>query len=89
MSSRNKPYSVRIRSTGIYLPEGIVDNPSVVERVQANTSEADWLTLERYMAEVRETRTTLEEEPATGRDLELLDALLEHGERLAARYPVS
>jgi exodeoxyribonuclease-1 len=54
-----------------------------------NASEADWLTLERYMAEVRETRATLADEPATGRDLELLDKLLEHGERLAVRYPGS
>ena len=52
-----------------------------------NATEAEWLTLDRYMAEVRDTRATLEGEPATGRDLGLLDALLEHGERLAARYP--
>ncbi len=54
-----------------------------------NADEADWLTLGRFMTEVRETRAALENEPATGRDLELLDELLAHGERLAARYPAA
>ena len=54
-----------------------------------NAADADWLTLGSYMHQVRETRAQLENEPATGRDLELLDALISHGERLAARYPTA
>ena len=52
-----------------------------------NADKADWPTLATYMDQVRETRAQLIDEPATGRDVALLDALLMHGERLAEQYP--
>jgi exodeoxyribonuclease-1 len=54
-----------------------------------HASSADWLTLSDYLRQIRETRSILADEPATGRDLALLDELLAHGERLAERYPAA
>ena len=52
-----------------------------------NAADAPWLTLNRYMDEVEQTRAEVAEEPASGRSLALLDALLDHGRALAERYP--
>jgi 3-oxoacyl-[acyl-carrier-protein] synthase-3 len=41
-----KNYRVRIASTGIYIPEGIMDNEAMIKRVRANTDEAEFLTSE-------------------------------------------
>ena len=49
--------------------------------------EAPWLTLGAYFQNIEETRAQLQEKPASGRGLELLDALSEHGQDLLARYP--
>lgn len=48
---------------------------------------AEWLTLAAYFENLEETRTALLDEPASGREIELLDALFEHGQSLAGRYP--
>lgn len=58
----------------------------VAEKLGA--AEAPWLTLDAYFRNLEETRAQLLEEPASGRGLELLDALLDHGRDLQARYPV-
>ncbi len=52
-----------------------------------NAGKAEWLTLSSYFGQIREMRAELSAEPATGRDLDLLDALETHGRHLAERYP--
>ena len=52
-----------------------------------NAPDSPWLTLSRYMAEVESTRAEFAEQPASGRSIALLDALLDHGRSLAGKYP--
>ncbi|MGD8416030.1 MAG: exodeoxyribonuclease I [Pseudomonadales bacterium] len=48
-----------------------------------------WRTLGVYFEELQRTREALEERPASGAALEIVDALTEHGRMLETRYPVS
>lgn len=54
-----------------------------------NAERGEWLSLSRYFTEIGEMRAELADEPATGRELAILDELQAHGERLAERYPAS
>lgn len=54
-----------------------------------NAREAPWLTLSAYRETLAGMRAELSGEPASGAALALLDALAEHGQALAERYPVA
>jgi len=53
-----------------------------------HSAEADWLTLPAYFESLEKARAEALEEPASGRAVELLDALIVHGRELADRYPI-
>jgi exonuclease I len=51
-----------------------------------NSVAAPWLTLSAYFEVLDEIRVAATEQPASGRILEVVDELTEHGRSLAARY---
>ncbi|MEM8765805.1 MAG: exodeoxyribonuclease I [Pseudomonadota bacterium] len=52
-----------------------------------NATGADWLALPDYFERLQSARAELQEEPARGRELALLNELEQHGRMLADRYP--
>jgi exodeoxyribonuclease-1 len=52
-----------------------------------NSEAAPWLTLSAYFETLDEIRVAATEQPASGRILEIVEELAEHGRSLAARYP--
>jgi exodeoxyribonuclease-1 len=58
-------------------------------RTKLNAPEGEWLTISAYTEAVEKARTEALESPGSGRALELLDALAEHGRMLSERYPAA
>ncbi len=54
-----------------------------------NATEAPWLTLGTYFEILESIRAAALDEPASGRTLEMVDELTDHGRRLTALYPSS
>ena len=50
-------------------------------------SDAPWTTLSAYVETLEQSRAEALERPASGRSVQLLDALLEHARLIAERYP--
>ncbi len=54
-----------------------------------HATEAPWLTLPAYFENLKRLRGELDEQPASGAALAIIDALEEHGRTLSERYPAT